>query len=276
MIKKREKLLIKEFYETTVPMLPFEKSDDSEKVLRRIFEFIAKIEDCEDAVGECWSAIENASDIQTVTEVDLISSSLEKDENYNDAICNMKKEYVLRNQIRTVKAFDLDLVLMAAEERARLGEAEALKLLACVNWLGLGKEKSFDLATELWKTLAISGDGFSAKALAYAYGELGNKQESERWKRIFDLCDRAKSTFTPFVKCSGSETPDVAETAELIMCVRGLLGRQKEPILNLPMLHYLLYGSDSVERKLENISVDQNYYLLHFTENKYGNKQFGF
>lgn len=269
--------IIKEFYETVVYALQYEWDDDHRSMSRSILELILELNNEADLFEECWNAVEDASGIQTLSDFVLSGSIIKSKQSLSKIACELKLQVLAQKDIQRLKVFDYDLLIPCIENEAFMGNVSACKLLAILNWTGIGVDKNPDLSVEIWKTLAMSGDETSMKALSFAYGILGDEKEKNKWKSVLELIVKAKEAFKPFIDPGKTdEDPSVKETASLIMCITGQRRGRDNGYLNRPLLYYALYSSDDLHAKLRRISSEQNYYLINEIENKYSGKKYGF
>lgn len=274
MIRNNEKRLIKEYFDTTTYLYFFRLDEANCELLKRILCFMLNL--CGEANGleKYWEKIEEASCLQTIADRFLMKSSNTIELNY---ITDLKISMLESNKITELRTFDLDIFLNEIEEKAFLGEIHACKILACLHWLEILKPANKTVAIQIWETLAMNGDMFAIRALIYTNNVLGNKEKAQRWTDVFDLLERAQSSYLPVIFEDKYEISEESiQLANLIISMKQKNEGNRTNYLNRMMLYYALNSEESYETKMKHLSMESNYYLLLQRETKLKNKKFGF
>ncbi len=278
-LKKDYKYIMAEFYETMYNVLPYEWSTSNEEFSKEVLNLLLLISGQVDSKEQCFELLCQASNLQTITDRNILSWNLGEISNSEKIVFDLKSTVLKKKDVHTLSTFDIDIILKSIENDITLGSKYACKLFACMNWLGLGVEKNQKNAISIWETLAYSGDDFSMQALNYAYSELQDKEKAQVWHEVHEILNINKDSLCPIIEENYYETSseEAIKKAELILCIINSNRNNEKKGLNLSQLYYAINSQDTQDNKIINLCDPQtNYYLLLLREKRIGNKKFGF
>ncbi len=273
-MQKKEKMILKEYFDTVSVLLSYKENKTSLRVMRRIFDLLCDVENAEKKKEYLWKAISDTSDVTNIVDCRICENETETEW---DPAHEFKFACIKRNEIAFPNTFDEDIVYEQAIDMASAGNASAGKFLAAVSWLGEMCEKNQERAIRIWTRLAFSGDTFVMKMLEYAYGANSEKDKAKYWKNIRNIVETAKGMFVKIVseKTHPGFEKNTLDCVNLILAVKNRIDRTKKENLDLYMLEYISDVEVPFEKKIEAVArIDDFCVLLNVKEktkeNKYG------
>ena len=267
--------IIKEFYSAIAFLLKYNSDAQTVKIERDILDLICEVHHCQEEKERLWNYVDAAKCLQICSDETLLQtlSSL----NSNVAL-SLKMEALQSHRIERIKVFNSVIFSAELKETADLGDKDACKLLACLNWLGSILPENRQVALKIWSALAANGDWDAISMLIYAYEQNDDWQESGKWQNILRILRSEYESFSPIAlpskhtNCSAEEI----QFANLIMFIRQKNAKKEVKFMDRPMIHYVLESKENYEYKMERLASDTNYYLVMRMEDQYLGKKFGF
>lgn len=241
--------IINEFYPTIAPLLVYESDETTDVLSHRILESICLFEGVDNkTASDCKRLIDGVRDLSVCEDQALVSQAFEAS---LLPVADLKLKVILERKIETTQHYAECLLIDALKESANRGDVGACKMMAHLYWLGLLLPEDKDTSCRIWTLLATAGDFSAIRALIYIHKESGNTAEWERWSRILATLSAELNTVS--VIAHPENHPNLPgndlEYVNLIMLGRTL---QKSPLtVNLPLLQYILYSSDTYRTKVE-------------------------
>ena len=275
MKENRIKSVIKEYFETTAHLLRYEVCEQSERVAAQILALVCATLECSELYEECLAHVVRAYEIQTVEDCLLIHQDPIA---VRDGIAQIKMDLLMDMDVRTLRIFDSELMFDDVRTRALSGNANACRLLAGLQWLGIGTPENRRSAIATWELLAASGRQGAMKALIYAWEQEGDPDASVDWITTLTLVRRADDAFSPIVPLSLCPlyTAKEVDAANLVLYLRQLHSRGQEGELHLPMLYYAQNSKDDYATKMARLGTERNFNLLMQEEGRSRSKRIGF
>ncbi len=269
------KSVIREYFETAAHLLRYEVCEQSLQVSGQILALVCATQECPELYEACFSHVLRANEIQTVEDCLLIHQDPIA---VRDGIAQIKMDLLMDMDIRTLRIFDPELMFDDVRARALSGDANACRLLACMQWLGIGTSENRRSAIATWELLAASGRQGAMKALIYAWELEGDPDASVDWVTTLTLVRRADDAFSPIVPLSLCPlyTAEEVGAANLVLYLRQIHNQGQNRGLHLPMLYYAQNSKDDYATKMARLGTEQNFNLLMQEEGRSRSKRIGF
>lgn len=273
-MKAKEKIIVKEFFETISYLLSYEYDEEWKEVTKSILKLILQIGNMGRNFKKIWEMMEASACLQVLSERKLAQINELNAPRY---VLDLKIELLERNEINTLRRFDKDLFVEKMKEQAFIGEKRACKILACLYWLGYAGENKAEDAINLWELLATGGDFFAMKALIYAHKKKKNTLEEGKWTRVHELTSNAFERGIPNVINQKLQSGDAeVELANLIISMKQVGAKPEAEYMNRMMMYYILHSEEPYEEKMMHLDEAVKYNLLLQQEKRYKNRHLGF
>lgn len=270
----KEKQILIDYYSTISYAMDFECNKEYSEMERQIVRLIADIDGAAELADKCAEMVAGVEKIQTVQDITLVA-----DDCAISPSCafNIKSTFIRANNIPHLKAFDEELLALFAQSATNADQKSACRLWAFLNWLGLFGAADRDRALRAWEVLAACGDRFAIRALAYAYGKIGNEDEHSTWSAVGKLIGTALDSFEPMVILphGSEENTRAVELADLILAAKEK-NRGDSNTVDRAMAYYILHCDLPLDEKLNMIRAAQDFYPLVREHRKYKSSRFGF
>lgn len=273
------KQLLRLYYATTGRLLFWKNCEELQRLEEQILGLILKICGEEVYTLSCEAILRETQLLHTVTDCAMlkISDGLLEEHfaSYYDMRADMLKYYDIQEQ----QAFDMDILILDNNQAIIDGEPGALRLGACMNWLGLWEQASKDAALRYWTVLAYTGDRFAMRALEYVYIQNQDEKQAKKWATILEIFREADRLFTitvpeKFLEQADAETID---TAQVILAVRRRCADDGKELLPIPLLQYAIDSPEDVAMKLQNLyAPPETYHTMLARQKNKGVKPVGF
>ncbi len=223
----------------------------------QILDLMLAVYQREDYRNTCLSILQHTDALQTLGDCAFLNMPCTLIPPEEKCYFDMKAQQLSLLEVRTLLSFDSDILAMNTRKDGTTGDIHALRLDACLNYLGIGPDTSRERALRLWTMLAYTGDDFAMRALIYGYHACGDKTQAALWQEIFRLYNESNRQFA--MPVSGGATQKTAsDTVQVILAMRNCLGRRSDTTLPLPMLQYAVESSDALPVKLRNLYAAAN------------------
>ena len=266
-------VIIKEFFNIISPFLTFTADERIAEIEKNILFLLCESKDSGELFEECKALIDETVCLQSYSDGNLL---LATDSSRKNIACDIKMNILAACKISTQQSFDEVSFTDELKHAAIIGNKNACKLLAFMNWLGLITPENQSTAQNIWATLAMSGDIPSIEMLIYSFEKTGNTDSLRKWQNINHILQNEYESFSAVALYSSY--PDYKEeeiqTANLIMFISQAYAA-KENIYR-PMLYYVLNSKDDYDTKMNRLSAETNFYIALHNEDKLQKKHCGF
>ena len=275
MQENKTKTVLREYFNTVAHLLRYEVCEQSEQVCRQILALICATHECSELFEECKAYVERTNEIQTVEDCLLLHRDPLA---VRDGIAQIKMDLLMAMEVESLRIFDSELIFTVVRGRALSGDVNACRLLACMQWLGIGACENRRAAIATWEMLAASGRQGAMLALIYAWELEGDPDAAVDWITTLTLVRRADDAFSPIVPLSLCPlyTPEEVGMANLVLYLRQIHNGAQNDRLHVPMLYYALNSKDDHATKMTRLSTEQNFNLLMQEEGRSRSKRIGF
>ena len=272
------KQIMNEYFLHAAPLLCCRASSSRTSLLEQLLDLILQICDARQYRPVCAQIMQQTEALETVTDGLLLNMEECTVPQAMKCYFDMKLAAMCQPELPTPTTFDVDMLPERMWCAGASGVTWALRLGACLNWLGVGAGSSRENAVHIWRMLCCTGDHFAMLAMEHALRTLGNTKEAAMWKETRTLCNAARSQFLATIPpvLRATVSPEAANMALLIVSVRSSL-RESNGYLPLPMLQYAADSQDPLPQKIRHLCGSQATFQLKLVQEQQDEgKQYGF
>lgn len=203
----------------------------------------------------CLEVLEQTRELQTLADCNVLKLSMGEMTVDQSSFLDMKADNLKYYKVMENQVFDMDILLMDNRQAVIDGDPGALRLAACLSWLGLDSESSQSVALRYWQVLAYTGDYFAMEALEYAYTQRQDAENATLWKKIREIFAEADRNFTITVPehYLQDEQKEAVNVAQVILAVRRRCADDDQEKLPVLLLQYAIDSKEDVAVKLHNL-----------------------
>lgn len=249
------KQLMRLYFTTTGRLLFWQEDADLNQIRQQILSLLLSILGKEEYREDCAHILECTAPLQTLEDCAMLKLSDTVIPRQQLSYYDMKADSLRLYQVRQTQSFDMDVLLMDNRQAVIDGDPGALRLGACLSWLGLDSRSSAEAALRYWTVLAYTGDYFAMQALEYAAVQRGAHADASLWRTVREIFEESDRQFTITVpeRFLTEADPAAVNTAQVILAVRRRCADDGQELLPIPLLQYAIDSKEDVATKLQNL-----------------------
>lgn len=261
------KKLMRRYFITTGRLLFWLGNPAKDDLEEKILDLMLAVQGKPEYKPACLGVLEQTRELQTLADCNVLKLSMGSLTVDQSSYFDMKADNLKYYEVTENQVFDMDILLMDNRQAVIDGDPGALRLAACLSWLGLDPESTPEAALRYWQVLAYTGDYFAMEALEYAYAQRGEGEKSDLWKQVREIFAEADRNFTITVPehYLAEADKEAVNTAQVILAVRRRCADDGQEMLPVLLLQYAIDSREDVAVKLQNLYAPPEAYQAMLT-----------